>query len=96
MTTAEEIAVKEIAVKLETITNSFSTDQLELLASTIANTMHRTLQQNFMKGFVVPLLREWATQYKERQYDPRNEATVGAANILFNKMKEEDLYFPMI
>ena len=90
--------VKELAKQLLRMANGMSTadKRLEDLARLVAND-HRTLQQQIMASFVVPLLYHWATDAREGRFDARNEATVQAAKTMIESAEFNNrLAFPFI
>jgi len=54
---------------------------------------HRTLQQGAMRVFVV-LLRQWARDYQNENFDLRNMETVKAADTILKDAV--DIYLPHI
>lgn len=78
--TTELLTGKEIAKLVSKVANSMSTGDERLME--LANELtrdHRTLQQGIMRNLVMPMLRQWASDFEEGHYDDRNEATVKAA-----------------
>lgn len=57
---------------------------------------HRTLQQQFMKVVIVPVLQQLAEAHKEKLVDPRNEYAAKLATKMLENVTEDDLYLPLI
>lgn len=57
-------------------------------------TTHRTLQQQFVKIVVVPVLRYLAASYANGYTDLRNEASARLAHKMLAAVTEEDMYLP--
>jgi len=89
---------KEINDAIQTIFNHLNKMGMEkevtysLLMS--VQMQHRTLKQNFMRCFLVPLIKEFAKSYREGNYDARNEATCKTCVELEKVL--EDKGFPFI
>lgn len=96
---ADEDIVKDRAAQIERIINTHP-DIPEGIGRELANT-HPTLQQNFMR-VVVAFIQEMANK---KYWDPRNEASVEIAKILweelkktkyYSKVSKEKIYLPFI
>jgi hypothetical protein len=59
---------------------------------------HRTLKQEIMRSFIMPLLNQMDNAYEQKYYDARNEAScILAHKMLHNdKVGERDVYLPFI
>ena len=91
----KEDKVKALVEALATAVNNFSPDDTaKLIADELCHRTHRTLQQNTMRVFVA-ILNQWAQDFREGNYDARNEATVKLAASIVKQFKD-DFYFPMI
>ena len=80
LTYTQQEEIKALARQIHQINNQMSSSDpmLRALAEELAWD-HRTLQQGIMRDLVVPLLRKWAVDYADGNYDDRNKATVEAA-----------------
>lgn len=66
--------------------------------------MHRTLNQAFTDGIVVPFIRKMAKMYDSGSYDLRNEAACRVCRVMWDALKAEyglnddsaDFRLPMI
>lgn len=56
---------------------------------------HRTLQQAFMRGVIMPALRYFAS-LKESEYDLRNEASVMLARRMIDAADSESSSLPLV
>lgn len=86
---------KDLAKDLSRAVNMFDPKPARDLAELVSRD-HRTLQQNVMRDFVMPLLRLWAEDAGEGRYDARNEGTVKAAELMVAAFDESSISFPMI
>jgi hypothetical protein len=75
----------QVAADISRLANSFSEDDLNLVAELLVNE-HRTLQQNIMRGLVWPLLVAWSEDFDADRYDARNEATVKLAHDIMTSV----------
>jgi hypothetical protein len=81
------------AEEISNIINSMALDSKntgEDLAS-----MHRTLQQNFMR-ITISFLQKMSESYEDGHYDLRNQSSCELANKIMNSIKEENLYLSHI
>ncbi len=83
---SDKDVIKERASQIERIINTFP-DIPEKIGRELANT-HPTLQQNFMR-VVVAFIQEMANK---KYWDPRNEASVEIAKILWEELKKTKYY----
>ena len=65
----------------------------QVILDEISN-QHRTLQQNFMRVVLVPIINLFAEKYEKKYYDARNENTCKVCSELSKVLK--DKYFPFI
>lgn len=68
--------------------------QAEIVAAFRAT--HRTLQQQFVKMVIIPILIHLADGYKAGQCDGRNMAAGRLATLLLKDLTDDDLYLPFI
>lgn len=57
---------------------------------------HRTLQQQFVKVVVIPVLQELAANLAEGRVDMRNAYAANLAEKMLAAVDENDLYLPLI
>lgn len=57
---------------------------------------HRTLQQQFVKVVILPVLEELAEAHQSGRVDGRNESAARLAHKMLANVKEEDKYLPLI
>ena len=81
--------IEEVAQDLQDLANSYDESNLRDLALKMT-TPHRSLQQAFMRGFVLPLVKEWAARKEGGNFDLRNEDTVVLASKWVNAMESKD------
>lgn len=91
--------VSAAAKAVSKLANNMSSDKEDL--NELANLLtgdHRTLQQGIMRNLVMPMLRNWAEDFKSGRYDARNEGTVRAAAVMVKALDDEPAvgYFPFI
>jgi hypothetical protein len=80
---------------IEHVVNNMSGEPAKSLAFMLARRMHRTLQQSFMRDFIIPFLREMVKMRDEGFTDLRNEASCNlAADMLAAYDKSNGL--PMV
>jgi hypothetical protein len=72
--------------------NGASGEDMERFVKIAHGTMHKTLQQNFMKMIVMWIKVNSTTNYM----DLRNEATVNLCKAIVKNVDEADLYLPLI
>jgi len=60
------------------------------------STQHRTIQQQFMKVVIVPILQHLAKAHEEGRVDLRNQAAAALAAKMLENVTEDDLYLPFI
>lgn len=78
MSEESEKKVDEVASALEKMTNVYGCQStLEALAKKMTS-MHRTLVQSFISGFVVPFVREMAKMHRNGMVDGRDEESAAA------------------
>jgi hypothetical protein len=58
--------------------------------------MHRTLQQEFMRTMLIPILQDLAESERLGYFDARNEASCKLASRMLSVVSEDDLYLPFI
>lgn len=73
--------------------NEMSFD-IETFASAITRLEHRTVQQAMFRTFWA-VIKQWAEDYDNNNYDARNEATCKACSTIVATVGD-DLYFPSI
>lgn len=57
---------------------------------------HRTLQQQFVKLVILPILRKLAANYESSNYDGRNKQACKLAHLMLADLTDDDLYLPLI
>lgn len=57
---------------------------------------HRTLQQQFVKVIILPVLQELAEMDKRGWVDLRNQQAAMLATKMLAAVDEEDLYLPLV
>lgn len=57
---------------------------------------HRTLQQQFVKVVVIPVLKHLADSYIQGNYDDRNEKSAALAAKMLRAVTDEDLFLPLV
>jgi hypothetical protein len=57
---------------------------------------HRTLQQQFMKVVVIPVLQELANNHLDGRVDARNQRAAALAFKMLDSLKSDELYLPLI
>ena len=78
MSEESEKKVDEMASALEDMTNVYGCQAtLEALAKKMTS-MHRTLVQSFISGFVIPFVREMAKMHRNGLVDGRDEESAAA------------------
>lgn len=56
--------------------------------------LHRTLNQAFTGNIVLPFVREMARNFREGNYDPRNEAACKVCDLMWNAICKEHGFAP--
>ena len=56
---------------------------------------HRTLQQQFVKVVIIPVLQQLAKDYEQGFFDGRNQEAAALAAKMLAAVTEDDLYLPM-
>lgn len=95
---------KTAAAALERTVNSFDGGANEEFIVDKMLYMHRTLNQKFTGGIILPFVRKMAKMYDSGSYDPRNEAACKACRVMWEAVKAEygldddsaDFRMPMI
>lgn len=78
---------KTAAAALERTVNSFDfSDNAEFIVDQMLY-MHRTLNQSFTGGIILPFVRKMAKMYDSGSYDPRNEAACKACRVMWDALK---------
>lgn len=78
---------KTAAAALERTVNSFDSGAgEEFIVDRMCHT-HRTLNQKFTGGVILPFVRKMAKMYDSGSYDPRNEAACKACRVMWEAVK---------
>ena len=92
------------ATALERTINSFDCSaSAEYIVDMMCH-MHRTLNQSFTSGIILPFVRKMAKMYESGSYDARNESACKACRVMWDALKAEygieddsaDFRMPMI
>ena len=95
---------KTAATTLERTVNSFDCSaSAEFIVDKMLY-MHRTLNQTFTSGIILPFIRKMAKMYESGSYDLRNESACKACRVMWDAVKAEygidddsaDFRMPMI
>lgn len=62
----------------------------------VFRTQHRTLQQQFMRVVIIPVLQTLSEAHTTARTDPRNDAAARLATKMLAAVTEDDLYLPLI
>lgn len=57
---------------------------------------HRTLQQQFVKVVIIPILEKLADDYQNGRCDGRNMSSGRLATLMLKDLTDDDLYLPLI
>lgn len=83
---------KEIVERLKDVSRALNQSYDEAVQEGVKEFLqseHRTLQQNFMRSFILPALETWAEMSKEGWVDLRNEDTCNKAVKMLEALGEE-------
>jgi hypothetical protein len=86
-------ALSEMMVNLNTMGNE--KESSEAVVNTFRFT-HRTLQQNFMRVIVIPILKHLADQHLAGAVDDRNRKSAALATKMLRAVTDEDLFLPLV
>ena len=89
----KEVNTQDLFQDLEYLTNTNDHELTDLAVKLTG--MHRTLQQSFMRNFILPWCREQVDRGDNGWYDARNEATYRICKEIM-KIAENGHYLPMI
>ena len=84
-----ESNLKGLVRDLDDLVNRCGKEESNFVVEHISRFMHRSLQQDFFFQVIVPLIQKWADNFKNGDYDPRNQATCKICNNLIDTLKRE-------
>lgn len=84
--------VDSTVAEIERLVNTFGAKESGKAFALGISTWHKTLQQTFMRDFIVPTIRELSEAYP----DGRNEATVNLCKQLIEVCDKDGNYLPFI
>lgn len=84
--------VDTVVMETERLCNSFGSRPNGFAFALGVGTWHKTLQQTYMRDFIIPIIRELSKAYP----DGRNEATVNLCKQLIDICDKEDNGLPFI
>lgn len=59
----------------------------------ILNHTHRTIQEDFVKGFIMPFIKYYADKIEDGHYDARNEYTAKLMAFIRDALMKDDVHF---
>lgn len=75
--------------------NVLGSDNSSLVKEVFSCT-HRTLQQQFVKVVIIPILKQLADAHAEGRVDARNQRAAALANKMLRDVTDDDLFLPLI
>ena len=89
---------KQLAEALAEVFNSLNvlgSDNSNVVTYVFSRT-HRTLQQQFVKMVIIPILKQLADAHVEGWVDARNERAAALASKMLRAVTDDDLFLPLI
>jgi len=83
---------KELSSVLEDEVNVYGCEQKMKDTAENITWWHRTLQQNLIGRFVIPLIIKMAKNYRSGDYDARNETALKMCSIMSDALSKEYPY----
>lgn len=76
--------INDLCREVEHVSNSFGNEGLSIAEHMCSGSVHRTVQNKFFGDVVMNSIRLMAKNYRDHNYDARNEAACELANAIWD------------